>query len=101
MSSPKEPGILKWMEFRGDLDNTHLHHDIVMSINLNLKPTFRNSNVRQVGSVNGLVCLWQYQNNNDNTHICNPITREYMILPRQKYYKKAPRILLMVLESDY
>ncbi|GJW79372.1 F-box associated domain containing protein [Tanacetum coccineum] len=89
-SSPKEPGILKWVEIRGELDNTHLHRDLVMSFNLNLTPTFRNSKVRQVGSVDGLLCLWQYLNNNDNTYICNPITREYMILPRQKYYKKGP-----------
>ncbi|PWA83991.1 F-box associated domain, type 1 [Artemisia annua] len=89
MSSPKEPGILKWVEIRDEFGNTHLHRDLVMSFNLNLTPTFRNSNVLQVGSVNGLVCLWQYQNNNDNTYICNPITREYMSLPRQKYYKKG------------
>ncbi|GJV78456.1 hypothetical protein Tco_1510040 [Tanacetum coccineum] len=58
MSCPKEPRILKWVEIRGELDNLHLHRDFVMGFNLNLTPTFRNSKVHQVGSVNGLVPYW-------------------------------------------
>ncbi|GJR33835.1 hypothetical protein Tco_1209519, partial [Tanacetum coccineum] len=51
MSCPKEPGILKWVDIRGELDNLHLHHDFVMGFNLNLTPTFRNFKVHQVGSI--------------------------------------------------
>ncbi|GJY94967.1 hypothetical protein Tco_0511328 [Tanacetum coccineum] len=55
-----EPGALKWLEIKGELDDTHLHHAIVMNIDLNLVPVFQDSLVRLVGSVNGLICLWQY-----------------------------------------
>ncbi|KAJ9536574.1 hypothetical protein OSB04_un000223 [Centaurea solstitialis] len=43
--------------------------------------------MHQVGSVNGLICLWHYGYEVDNTYICNPVTREYMILPRQRFQK--------------
>ena len=87
-----EPGALKWLEIKGEQDDTHLHHDIIMNIDLNLVPVFQDSNVLLVGSVNGLICLWQYGPipEYDNTSICNPITKEYVILPRQKYYRIAP-----------
>ena len=81
-----EPRILKWLEIEREGDDTRLHHDHVTSVDLNLEPTFHNSSLLQVGSVDGLVCLWQFYNRHDNTYICNPITREYMILPRQRYY---------------
>ena len=54
-----EPGALKWLEIKGEQDDTHLHHDIIMNIDLNLVPVFQDSNVLLVGSVNGLICLWQ------------------------------------------
>ncbi|PWA90183.1 F-box associated domain, type 1 [Artemisia annua] len=87
-----EPGALKWLEIKGEQDDTHLHHDIIMNIDLNDVPVFQDSNVLIVGSVNGLICLWQYGPipEYDNTSICNPITKEYVILPRQKYYRLAP-----------
>ncbi|GJZ36356.1 F-box associated domain containing protein [Tanacetum coccineum] len=87
-----EPGALKWLEINGELDDTHIHYNIVMNIDLKLVPVFQRSNVLLVGSVNGLICLWQYGPipKYDNTCICNPITREYVILPRQKFYRMAP-----------
>nr|GFC50577.1 F-box associated domain, type 1 [Tanacetum cinerariifolium] len=36
-----EPGALKWLEINGELDDTHIHHDIVMNIDLNLVPVFQ------------------------------------------------------------
>ncbi|GKD24508.1 F-box associated domain containing protein, partial [Tanacetum coccineum] len=83
-----EPGVLKWLEIEREGDDTHLHHDHVTSVDLNREPAFHNTSLLQVGSVNGLVCLWQYYNYHNNTYICNPITREYMILPRQRYYRQ-------------
>ncbi|KAL4581433.1 hypothetical protein LXL04_017648 [Taraxacum kok-saghyz] len=85
----QQPGILKWVEVEDEYDDHHLHHDPVMSLNLNLAPLLQKSTILTVGSVNGLLCLWQSGQGKDNTYICNPITREYMILPRQKYYKEG------------
>ncbi|GJY19004.1 F-box associated domain containing protein [Tanacetum coccineum] len=92
LEDPNEPGALKWLEIKGELDDTHLHHGIVMNLDLNLVPDFQDSLVLLVGSVNGLICLWQYFPipEYDNTYICNPVTKEYVILPRQNYYRKAP-----------
>ncbi|CAH1444709.1 unnamed protein product [Lactuca virosa] len=80
-------GILKWVEVEDKLDHHHLHHDPVMSLDLNLAPIFQWSDILPVGSVNGLVCLWQCGPQHENTYICNPVTREYMILPRPRFYK--------------
>ncbi|KAJ9551767.1 hypothetical protein OSB04_015812 [Centaurea solstitialis] len=79
------PGILKWVEIEDKIDHHHLHHDPLMSLDLSSAPIFQNTRMRQVGSVNGLICLWQCSLEHDNTYICNPVTREYMILPKQPY----------------
>ncbi|GKC33027.1 F-box associated domain containing protein [Tanacetum coccineum] len=85
-----KPGILKWLEIKGGVDDTRLHQDFVMIFDLGRAPTFQDSNILQVGSVNGLICLWKYAPNHDNIYICNPITREYMILPRlQNHTEKS------------
>ncbi|CAH1444713.1 unnamed protein product [Lactuca virosa] len=86
MTGGFETGILKWVEVEDELDHHRLHHDPVMSLDLNLAPIFQESQIHPVGSVDGLLCLWQLGKGKDNTYICNPITREYMILPRQQYY---------------
>ncbi|MFS7903302.1 putative F-box domain-containing protein [Helianthus anomalus] len=85
-------GVLKWVEI-SDEDH-HLLHDPVMSLDLSLAPVFQNVKIQQVGSVNGLLCLWEFGPEGDNTFICNPITREYMILPRQNYYREGYAIIV-------
>ncbi|KAJ9552154.1 hypothetical protein OSB04_016199 [Centaurea solstitialis] len=78
------PGILKWVKIEDKVDHRHLHYDRLLTLDLlNLGPIY--TEMRQVGLVNGLICLWEYSYEVDNTYICNPITREYMILPRQRY----------------
>ncbi|KAJ9552152.1 hypothetical protein OSB04_016197 [Centaurea solstitialis] len=78
------PGILKWVEIEDKVDHRHLHYDRLLTLDLlNLGPIY--TEMRQVGLVNGLICLWEYSYEVDNTYICNPVTREYMILPRQRY----------------
>ncbi|XP_076942011.1 F-box protein At3g07870-like [Bidens hawaiensis] len=89
-----EPGILKWVLIEDEPNRHHLRHDPVMNLDLNLAATFQNSQMRLVGSVNGLLCLWQFGRFHDNTYICNPITREYMTLPRQQYYRKGYAIIV-------
>ncbi|GJT31085.1 F-box associated domain containing protein [Tanacetum coccineum] len=46
-------GILKWLEIKGEVHDTRLYQDFVMIFDLDLAPTFQNSNILQVGSVNG------------------------------------------------
>ncbi|CAH1444700.1 unnamed protein product [Lactuca virosa] len=88
------PGLLNWIEVEDKFDHHHLHHDPVMNLDLNLTSIFQKSQIKLVGSVNGLLCLWQYAPESDNTYICNPITREYMILPRQQYYRESIAIIV-------
>ncbi|XP_023741649.1 F-box protein At3g07870 isoform X1 [Lactuca sativa] len=76
----KKPGTLTWVDLEDELD----HHDPRMTLDLNLSPIFQNSQILPAGSVNGLICLWQVCPKRHNIYICNPITREYMILPRQR-----------------
>ncbi|KAJ9552266.1 hypothetical protein OSB04_016311 [Centaurea solstitialis] len=76
---PNNPGALKWVETEDKVG--------LSSLDLNLAPILQNTDMRLVGSVNGLICLWQYYPNHDNTYICNPVTREYMILPTQCFQR--------------
>ncbi|KAJ9551823.1 hypothetical protein OSB04_015868 [Centaurea solstitialis] len=78
------PGTLKWVEIEDKVDHHHLNYDCLFNLDLNLAPILQNARMCQVGSVNGLVCLLQCGHKVDNTYICNPVTREYMILPRQR-----------------
>ncbi|KAJ9552153.1 hypothetical protein OSB04_016198 [Centaurea solstitialis] len=87
MDIPNNPGILNWVEIGDSVGHLHLHRDPLMSLDLSLAPILQNSHMHQVGSVNGLICLWEYDYKADNTYICNPVTREYMILPRQRFQK--------------
>ncbi|KAJ9552350.1 LOW QUALITY PROTEIN: hypothetical protein OSB04_016395 [Centaurea solstitialis] len=79
-----DPGILKWVEIEDQVDHHHLHYDHRSNLDLNLAPILQKTRTGHVGSVNGLICLWQYSPKVDNAYICNPVTREYMILPRQR-----------------
>ncbi|KAI3828105.1 hypothetical protein L1987_02202 [Smallanthus sonchifolius] len=88
------PGVLRLVEIKDEVDHQRLHHDPVMSLDLNLAPVLQNAKLLQVGSVNGLICLWEFGPKVDNTYISNPITREYIILPRQKYYREGYAIIV-------
>ncbi|KAJ9536588.1 hypothetical protein OSB04_un000237 [Centaurea solstitialis] len=82
-----DPGILKWVEIEDKVDH---HHDPSMSFNLNLAHILQNSAIGLKGSINGLILLWQARPSRylkfDNVYICNPVTREIMILPGQRNY---------------
>ncbi|KAJ9552486.1 hypothetical protein OSB04_016531 [Centaurea solstitialis] len=83
---PNDPGTLKWVKIEDKVDHHNLHYNRLLSLDLNLAPILQNTQMGHVGSVNGLICLRQYYPdlNFDDTYICNPVTREYMILPRQR-----------------
>ncbi|KAL8195412.1 hypothetical protein R6Q57_025815 [Mikania cordata] len=65
-----------------------------MSLDLNLASVFQDSQIRLVGSVDGLLCLWQFGRFCDETYTCNPVTREYMTLPRHNYYREGYAIIV-------
>ncbi|PWA75300.1 F-box domain-containing protein [Artemisia annua] len=76
------PGILKLVEIEEELDQNHLLRDPFMGIDMTKR--FPGSFIFLAGSVDGLVCLWELNDECDRTHICNPMTREYMTIPKQK-----------------
>ncbi|CAH1444715.1 unnamed protein product [Lactuca virosa] len=65
-------GILKWVELENKVNHHNLQHDPAMSLDLNLAPIFQDAQILVVGSVNGLLCLWNGLNS-DNYFICNPV----------------------------
>ncbi|KAJ9551603.1 hypothetical protein OSB04_015648 [Centaurea solstitialis] len=85
----KYPGILKWVEIEDKVDHHRLHYETIFD--LNMVPGFKYSLVDQIGSVNGLIFLPLVSY--DNTFICNPVTREIIIIPSPKYYKQDFTIL--------
>ncbi|KAJ9552141.1 hypothetical protein OSB04_016186 [Centaurea solstitialis] len=79
-------GNLQLMEIEDKVDHHHLHYHRLFFLDLNLVPILEKYPMLHVGSVNGLICLWQYTYNLTSTYICNPVTRECMILPRQHFF---------------
>ncbi|XP_071712454.1 F-box protein At3g07870-like [Rutidosis leptorrhynchoides] len=77
-----KPTSLKLVEIHEEHGHNHLHHDPIMSLDLNLAPVFQNVRLSAEGSVNGLICFSSSDRTIKKTYICNPITREYMILPK-------------------
>ncbi|KAJ9551774.1 hypothetical protein OSB04_015819 [Centaurea solstitialis] len=82
---PNELGVLEWVEIEDKVDHHHLHYDRLFSVDLNLVPILQNTRMHPVGSVNGLIFLWHCFREVNYTYICNPVTREYMILPGQRF----------------
>lgn len=82
MGSGSQPGFLKLVDIEEELDQNNLPCKPFMDINMT--KLFPGSFIFLAGSVDGLVCLWELTCECDRSYICNPITREYMITPKQK-----------------
>lgn len=82
--------ILKLGELDDKPDQHDIHHDPLMRFDLGL--CSKDSRMWLSGSVNGLICLRNYSD--DTTCICNPITREYILLPNQTYIEKSYAMLI-------
>ncbi|KAJ9552494.1 hypothetical protein OSB04_016539, partial [Centaurea solstitialis] len=82
-----DPGILMWVEIEDIVDHHRLHYHGLFNVDLNRDVLAILPKSRVVGSVNGLICVWHYFPllNIDDTYICNPITREYVVLPRERF----------------
>ncbi|WOG99409.1 hypothetical protein DCAR_0518757 [Daucus carota subsp. sativus] len=77
--------MFKLGELEDKLDRFDIYHDPVMKVKFKLG--FRCSVVHLSGTVNGLICVWHYSGT-DETYICNPVTREYALLPERKSIRK-------------
>lgn len=87
-----EPDCLKF----GQLEDKPDHHDIHHAPLMRFEPKFGVHDTPQLwlsGSVDGLVCLWHYDGG-DATYICNPVTREYILLPDHNYIRKSYAIVI-------
>ncbi|XP_074375848.1 F-box protein At3g07870-like [Apium graveolens] len=77
--------IFKLGELEDKPDSFNIYHDPVMKIKFGLG--FRYSVMHLSGTINGLTCIWHYSGS-DETYICNPVTREYTLLPEHKIIRK-------------
>ncbi|KAJ9551940.1 hypothetical protein OSB04_015985 [Centaurea solstitialis] len=77
-------GMLKWVEIGDGLDRHSLRHEPAINFDLNgcLAAQVPSNESIPVGSINGLICIWHP--GVDNVYVCNPITREYLTLPRSQ-----------------
>ncbi|XP_074376793.1 F-box protein At3g07870-like [Apium graveolens] len=78
---PHETDNLKLGELDEKTDHHDIHYDPLMRFDLGLG--FEYNLLLLSGTVNGLVCLWNYHN--VVGYITNPVTREYILLPDHKY----------------
>ncbi|XP_071720661.1 F-box protein At3g07870-like [Rutidosis leptorrhynchoides] len=87
LSSCEDPPIVKegsliLLEIEEQHGRRRLYHDPIMSVDLFPAPDFEAFIVYTHGSVNGLICLFGFEYGfDDMIYLCNPITREYIILP--------------------
>ncbi|GJY81703.1 F-box associated domain containing protein [Tanacetum coccineum] len=84
-------GTLKLVEIEDEVDHPRLYHDPIMNFDLNRGLFSRSVKMFEklpVGSINGLVCLTENGNESDITYICNPVTREYMMLPKHIFFSE-------------
>ncbi|KAI7736913.1 hypothetical protein M8C21_032344 [Ambrosia artemisiifolia] len=65
------------VEHKADDDRVTLNH--VKSLNLHLSALGSHHQIIEVGSVNGLICLYLVA---DATYVFNPVLEEYIILPK-------------------
>ncbi|KAK4483841.1 hypothetical protein RD792_011048 [Penstemon davidsonii] len=74
-----------------DLQNHNLHYKAVLKFD---PSSFTSSDfTRIMCSVNGLICFHEYINELDAFYICNPMTREYITLPRPNGNTMYPNIV--------
>ncbi|KAJ9551936.1 hypothetical protein OSB04_015981 [Centaurea solstitialis] len=86
--------IMKWVEIEDELDHHSLQPALNFDVNGFLGAPFPPTVLIPLGSVNGLICILHrgVNVNVDHIYICNPITREFLALPRQQNYKDADLI---------
>ncbi|KAJ9548232.1 hypothetical protein OSB04_020775 [Centaurea solstitialis] len=89
----KNPGKLQLMEIEDKVDHHHLHYHHLFILDLNLVPMLKKTRIRHVGSVNGLICLWQYSLNLDYTKT-NIIIKLYIKLTLSRDDNKNPNPIL-------
>ncbi|XP_073126350.1 F-box protein CPR1-like isoform X2 [Henckelia pumila] len=66
-----------------ELQHSNLHCSPAMKFDPGVSIGLLSTDLRIVGSVNGLLCLWDHKGKlHGALYICNPITREYITLPR-------------------
>lgn len=85
LQSGHEQNLFQIFEYEDgyDLQHSNRHLSLVMKFDLNASIGLPDVDLRIVGSVNGLLCLREYGNEEyDALYICNPFTREYIALPR-------------------
>ncbi|KAL1808773.1 hypothetical protein ACET3Z_025763 [Daucus carota] len=78
---PHETDNLKLGVLDDKTDHHDIHYDPLMRFDLGLG--FECNVLLLSGTVNGLICLWNYHN--FVGYITNPVTREYILLPDHKY----------------
>lgn len=80
----------------GELEDKPDHHDVHHDPLIRSEPKFGLQDTLDlwlIGSVDGLVCLWRYSVD-EATYICNPVTREYVLLPDNNYIRKSYAIVI-------
>ncbi|WOG99408.1 hypothetical protein DCAR_0518756 [Daucus carota subsp. sativus] len=82
---PSQPNVdvLKMVELNDKADHHDIHHDPLMKFMLTLG--LEDSVMWLSGSINGLICLGSEK----TICICNPITRECILIPDQKFIGKS------------
>ncbi|CAK9156390.1 unnamed protein product [Ilex paraguariensis] len=85
-----QSNVFKLIELEDEHDHHGLCSDPVMKFDLGA--CLPNVQIISVGSVNGFVCLCQY-NPDETIYIFNPTMREYVTLPKTEYIRRSPMVI--------
>ncbi|XP_057491016.1 F-box protein At3g07870-like [Actinidia eriantha] len=86
---PSDSDILKLVEFEDDHDRHGLQYD--PSTKFDLRFCYPKGTIHLVGSVNGLLCFCDYQN--EALFVCNPAVRQNVSLVEPKHKTRYPHSL--------
>ncbi|GFZ18622.1 hypothetical protein Acr_27g0003610 [Actinidia rufa] len=87
---PSDSDILKLVELEDDHDRHSLQYD--PSTKFDLRFCYPNGHILLVGSVNGLICFCDFEN--EALFVCNPAVRQCVSLAEPKHKTRSPSVLV-------
>ncbi|KAL2231921.1 UNVERIFIED_CONTAM: F-box protein [Sesamum indicum] len=83
----------KLVDFEDAYDHHDLPHDTMLKFNVNKLSSFFDANIVVDGSANGFLFMRDINYKHETLYICNPLTREYIELPKPRRIARYPSVV--------
>ncbi|KAG8378378.1 hypothetical protein BUALT_Bualt08G0131300 [Buddleja alternifolia] len=85
--------FIKLVDFEDEVDNHGFQYETMVKFNLSNLSTFPDANIVVDGSINGILFLRDVNYKHEMLYICNPLTREYITLPKPEGVVRYPSVV--------